>query len=183
MAVIGTRGYICNELMTCSLYNCCFKPCIFAASNSFCCCAAPTNFDFEAGNVCNNCIGLNVASLKIQAPHITDDDILYWSKKNEFMDTPFLVVKDDNLKSIVIAVRVTLSFSDVLTDMAAKPVNLKKLLIENGKRKETSSSLEEICTSNNLEMSKLNDMPEDIEVHCGMAVAAIDIFLQVCFSE
>ena len=58
-----------------------------------------------------------------------------------------------------------------MTDMVAKPVSLKNMLSD---RFDINNYLSA------QEISNLNLMSEDIEVHAGMAEAAIYIFQQVC---
>ena len=89
-------------------------------------------------------------------------------KKTQIFRT--LVVADTKLQKIVIAIRGTLSLADVMTDMVARPKSLKTMLTEE------FASRNFLCAQ---EISSLNEMAEDIEVHAGMAEAAIFIFQQV----
>ena len=103
-------------------------------------------------------------------PHINEQDIIHMSTRNNFLETPFLVVADTKLQKIVIAIRGTLSLADVMTDMVARPKSLKSMLTEE------FADRNFLCAQ---EISSLNEMAEDIEVHAGMAEAAIFIFQQV----
>ena len=58
-----------------------------------------------------------------------------------------------------------------MTDMVAKPVSLKNMLSDR-------FDIDNYLSAQ--EISNLNLMAEDIEVHAGMAEAAIYIFQQVC---
>ena len=60
--------------------------------------------------------------------------------------------------------------ADVMTDMVARPKSLKTMLTEEFANRNF------LCAQ---EISSLNEMAEDIEVHSGMAEAAIIIFQQV----
>ena len=80
------------------------------------------------------------------------------------------MVADTKLQKIVIAIRGTLSLADVMTDMVARPKSLKTMLTEEFANRNF------LCAQ---EISSLNEMAEDIEVHAGMAEAAIFIFQQV----
>ena len=82
------------------------------------------------------------------------------------------MVADTKLQKIVIAIRGTLSLADVMTDMVARPKSLKTMLTEEFANRNF------LCAQ---EISSLNEMAEDIEVHAGMAEAAIFIFQQVKF--
>ena len=62
------------------------------------------------------------------------------------------------------------SLADVMTDMVARPKCLKTMLTEEFANRNF------LCAQ---EISSLNEMAEDIEVHAGMAEAAIFIFQQV----
>ena len=62
--------------------------------------------------------------------------------------------------------------ADVMTDMVARPKSLKTMLTEEFANRNF------LCAQ---EISSLNEMAEDIEVHAGMAEAAIFIFQQVNF--
>ena len=50
-----------------------------------------------------------MATLKLMVPHINEQDIIHMSTRNNFLETPFLVVADTKLQKIVIAIRGTLS--------------------------------------------------------------------------
>ena len=84
------------------------------------------------------------------------------------------MVADTKLQKIVIAIRGTLSLADVMTDMVARPKSLKTMLTEEFANRNF------LCAQ---EISSLNEMAEDIEVHAGMAEAAIFIFQQVKENE
>jgi hypothetical protein len=46
-------------------------------------------------------------------PHINEQDIIHMSTRNNFLETPFLVVADTKLQKIVIAIRGTLSLGTI----------------------------------------------------------------------
>ena len=78
----------------------------------------------------SGCFGCNLAALKLKAPHIQEEDIIHISTRNNFLETPFLVVADRKLQKIVIAIRGTLSLADIMTDMVARPISLKTMLTD-----------------------------------------------------
>ena len=70
-----------------------------------------------------------------------------------------------------ISIRGTLSLSDLMTDMVARPVGLKSkvwALFQNGQIDLTDA-----------EQNNLNQLPDDIEVHSGMAEAAIYMLKEI----
>ena len=70
-----------------------------------------------------------------------------------------------------ISIRGTLSLSDLMTDMVARPVGLKRklwTLFQNGQIELTDA-----------EQNNLNGLPDDIEVHSGMAEAAIYVLKEI----
>ena len=50
---------------------------------------------------------------------LLQDDIVFASFRNGFLETPFLVAIDRSTSSVVVAIRGTLSISDVITDLVS----------------------------------------------------------------
>lgn len=138
------------------------------ASLCACCCCFPwsmhNRLEYIEGD---NCCLCHLATVKLKLPHVSEDDIIHMSLLNNFLETPFLMVADRKLNKLVISIRGTLSLADLMTDMVAKPASLKALLLQ--------SNLE----LSNAELNSVNSLPDDIEVHLGMAEAAIYVFKQL----
>merc|ERR1719219_1697960 len=150
--------------------KCCFKHCLDLTSKSSlcascCCCSSQDYYENETG-----CFSCNLATLKLKAPHVEEQDIIHISTRNNFLETPFLVVADRKLNKIVVAIRGTLSLADIMTDMVARPISLKTMI--NDRLADTNY----LCAQ---EISSLNSMSEDVEVHAGMTEAAIYIYKQI----
>ena len=91
----------------------CLKNCFQLASKasfcaSCCCCSGSSPSDYYEPDGNSDCFGCNLASLKLKVPHIDEEDIIHMSTRNNFLETPFLVVADKKLQKIVIAIRGTL---------------------------------------------------------------------------
>ncbi len=161
MYLLDSDNKCANIKSLCSQIACCS-----------CCCCLPWSSvrtgreDFIEED---NCCGCNLATLQLRLPHIEEDDIVHVSFKNQFLETPFLVVADRKHKRIVISIRGTLSLADLMTDMVAKPVSLKVILQQQSQMIALSPEEEE----------RLQQLPDDIEVHVGMAEAALYVFKQL----
>lgn len=131
-----------------------------------CCCCFGTYKDYAQADNC--CLG-HSAALKLKVPHINDDDIIHLSLKNGFLETPFLVVADQKLAKIVIAIRGTLSLADIMTDMVAKPVSLKSVLEE--RMSQLNFTVQE--------EGEIDKMSPAIQVHMGMAQAALYVLNEI----
>ena len=150
--------------------------------SSCCCCSSQDYYETEYESGCfgynGGCMSCNLAALKLKAPHIQEEDIIHVSVRNNFLETPFLVVADRKLNKIVVAIRGTLSLADIMTDMVARPISLKTMITDR------LADTNYLCAQ---EISSLNSMSEDVEVHAGMAEAAIYIYKQIkvchCFTE
>ena len=101
--------------------NPCTGPCKFFCSKGkkscFCCCCLRKT---KYANALND----NICSCYYDAfkelSKTNDCDILHANFRNELFHAPFFVIHDHLKKSVVIAVRGTLSISDVITDMTAE---------------------------------------------------------------
>lgn len=90
--------------------------------DTFCCgCIRknPSTFEIEG----DNCCFLHSGSAQ-DAIHIENTEIVFCSFHDEVYQTPFLVALDHGQKSIVIAIRGTMSRADVVTDIYVRPVSL-----------------------------------------------------------
>ncbi|XP_064620702.1 diacylglycerol lipase-beta-like isoform X3 [Lineus longissimus] len=98
--------------------NLCCGPCKLWPNLSCCtgCCGRP-----QANGVVidDNCCQCNMAAIK-KTLGINDCDILHASFHNKIFEIPFFVGIDHHHKSIVVAIRGTLSLKDALTDMTAE---------------------------------------------------------------
>ena len=160
-AVYGCTMYLIDNDDRC---NHCLS--LFGRLSPFsCCCCLPSSRHLAYTEDDNCCLG-NAATLKLKVPHIEEEDIIHFSLKNSFLATPFAVVADNKLQRIIVAIRGTLSLADVMTDMVARPVSLKAFLREN-------------LNLSGHEESKLQEMPEQLEVHQGMAEAALYVFQEI----
>ena len=102
-------------------------------------------------------------------PHLEEKDIIHLCFKNDFLETPFMVVADTKVQKIVISIRGTLSLADLMTDMAAEPVSLKDVLQRDLNDLEFSPQ----------EMENLQRLDADIKVHGGMAEAALYVYKRI----
>ncbi|XP_030838432.1 sn1-specific diacylglycerol lipase beta [Strongylocentrotus purpuratus] len=66
----------------------------------------------------DNCCQCNTTAIRSLAG-ADEEDLLYVSFKNKIFQSPFFVALDHTHKSVVIAIRGTLSFKDMLTDVSA----------------------------------------------------------------
>ena len=133
-----------------------------------CCCCFSSNSFHEFSENDNCCLG-NLATLQLKVPYIQQDDIIHLSMRNKFLETPFMVIADPKLQKIIVSIRGTLSLADLMTDMVAKPVSLKAIL------QEEITSLDFTPQ----EIINFTELPEDIEVHVGMAEAAIYVYKKI----
>lgn len=133
---------------------------------SSCCCCFPWSTWSKQDYVQeDNCCGCNMATIQLQLNHVAPEDFVHVSFRNQFLETPFLVVADPKVKKIVIAIRGTLTLSDLLTDMVAKPQDLRQLLQE--------------LDLSDLEKQMLDTFPAHMKVHGGMAKAALYVFQEL----
>jgi len=65
----------------------------------------------------DDCCFCNYAAIRATLNFLDDEDIVYVSFHNNFLETPFFVAIDRETKAVVVAVRGTLSMGDVLTDL------------------------------------------------------------------
>ncbi len=145
----------------------CWNLCKKVSFCSCCCCSASSqHLDFTEGD---NCYLGHLATLQLQVPHLQTQDIVHVSLKNGFLETPYLISADPSIGKIVIAIRGTLSIADLMTDLAAKPVSLRDFLLE---------KVDALQLSTN-EMANLQSLDPDIQVHAGMAEAAIYVFKEI----
>lgn len=79
------------------------------------CCACMGKVDHIRGD---NCCMCNTTAIRAIAG-ADEEDLLYVSFKNKIFQSPFFVALDHSHKSVVIAIRGTLSFKDMLTDVSA----------------------------------------------------------------
>ncbi|XP_054762727.2 diacylglycerol lipase-beta-like [Lytechinus pictus] len=86
------------------------------------CCSCVRPLDHIAGDNCCQCNTTAVRSIA----RADEEDLLYVSFKNKIFQSPFIVVLDHTCKSVVIAIRGTLSFRDMLTDVSADAERLDK---------------------------------------------------------
>ena len=96
------------------------------AGNAIChprrsCCN--TNKNIIDDNVC----GWKKASVLKSLGGIKDEDILYANFSNGVGVNPYLIIQDNEWKTIVIAIRGTLSFEDMISDVTITPVSLEEL--------------------------------------------------------
>ena len=83
-----------------------------------CCCFGPQRSDFV---VEGGCCYLGVATVKATLTDLDEDDIVYMSFKNVALVTPFMVIIDRKMGSIVVSIRGSGSVPDLLTNLTAKP--------------------------------------------------------------
>ena len=120
----------------------------------------------------DDCCTCHLATMQLVLPNVDEDDIIYLSLKNNFLQTPFMIVADRKLEKIVISIRGSWSVTDMLTDMVASPVGLKSMLLENFHE---NNGLELSAA----ELTNLEQLSDDIKVHAGMAEAAIYVFKKI----
>ena len=135
----------------------------------FSCCCLGQNVTRQEFTEDDNCCFCNLATLRLKVPHIEEKDIIHISFKNNFLETPFMIVADPKLQKLVISIRGTLSLADLMTDMVAKPMNLKDFILEN---------LEDLYMSPQ-ELENCQRLDPEIEVHGGMAEAALYIYKKI----
>jgi len=118
-----------------------------------------------------DCCACHLSVLRLHLPHLKEEDIVYLSLRNDFLETPFMIVADKKLDKLVISIRGTLSISDLLTDMVARPVSLKAKVLEHVEK--------ENLFLTNVERRNLEELSDDIEVHAGMLEASLYIFKKI----
>ena len=158
---------LCRNISCCS---CCCIGKKFLSSKSL---LLTFRLSFSGGNVSrqefieeDNCCFCFLATLNLRLPHIEETDIIHISNKNNFLETPFLIVADSKLQKLVISIRGTLSLADLMTDMVAKPISLKEFLLKNVDDLQLSPQ----------ELEQCQNLDPEIEVHGGMAEAALYIY-------
>ncbi|XP_007442625.1 sn1-specific diacylglycerol lipase beta isoform X1 [Python bivittatus] len=94
----------------------------------FCCRNSPTQTEI----IGNDYLNMNFGSM-LQITGLQNRDFIHISFHNKIFEIPFFVALDHQKEAIVIAVRGTLSFEDVLTDLSAECENLTlEDVLENG---------------------------------------------------
>ena len=74
--------------------------------------------------------GSNAAGILTWLPHLTRDDLLYVSFKNDPLQVPFFVAADHARKTVVLAVRGTVTLADAVTDMLVKPESMQEFWLK-----------------------------------------------------
>jgi sn1-specific diacylglycerol lipase len=100
----------CCELTADSIYRTC-------TCNPRCC--RSNNDNIIGGDIC----GWKQAAV-LKSLGIEDSNLLYANFRNAVGVTPYLIIRDDNWKTIVVAVRGTLSIDDMITDVTVTPKDL-----------------------------------------------------------
>ena len=137
---------------------------------SCCCClASSSSINRQEFSEEDNCCFCHLATLRLKVPHLEEKDIIHLCFKNDFLETPFMVVADTKVQKSVISIRGTLSLADLMTDMAAEPVSLKDVLQRDLNDLEFSPQ----------EMENLQRLDADIKVHGGMAEAALYVYKRI----
>ncbi|XP_063170981.1 diacylglycerol lipase-beta isoform X2 [Candoia aspera] len=94
----------------------------------FCCGNSPVQTEIFG----NDYLSVNFGSI-LQITGLQDRDFIHISFHNKIFEIPFFVALDHQKEAIVVAVRGTLSFEDVLTDLSADCENLTlEDVLENG---------------------------------------------------
>ncbi|XP_013421661.1 sn1-specific diacylglycerol lipase alpha [Lingula anatina] len=83
-----------------------------------CCCCCETSLGLKTTLIGDNCCSCHYAAL-LKRSGCREADLVYVTWHNQIDETPFYVAIDQKYKKIVIAIRGTLSFEDVLTDLSA----------------------------------------------------------------
>ena len=137
---------------------------------SCCCClASSTTINRQEFSEEDNCCFCHLATLRLKVPHLEEKDIIHLCFKNDFLETPFMIVADTKIQKIVITIRGTLSLADLMTDMAAEPVSLKDVLQRDLNDLELSPQ----------EMENLQSLDSELKVHGGMAEAALYVYKRI----
>ena len=139
-----------------------------------------------------DCCACHLSVLRLHLPHLKEEDIVYLSLRNDFLETPFMIVADKKLDKLVISIRGTLSISDLLTDMVARPVSLKAKVLEHVEKENLFLTNVErsmifyqwsiLCAPHLTYFSilgNLEELSDDIEVHAGMLEASLYIFKKI----
>ena len=137
-----------------------------------------------------DCCACHLSVLRIHLPHLKEEDIVYLSLRNDFLETPFMIVADKKLEKLIITIRGTLSISDLLTDMVARPVSLKAKVLEHVEKENlflTNVERSMILLFNWLRallylfliLGNLEELSDDIKVHAGMLEASLYIFKKI----
>ncbi|CAG7837277.1 unnamed protein product [Allacma fusca] len=93
----------------------------------------------------DNCCYCNTSALK-DTIKVQERDLIYASFKNQVYETPFFVSLDHSTKSVVVAIRGTMSLRDALTDLTAEAKTLDS-----------------------------PDIPQEVKAHNGMILAAKNV--------
>ena len=104
----------CASLMAGSLYR-------DATCNSRCCCCYSSD-KIIGGDTC----GWKVASV-MKSLGISESDMLYANFSNDVGVNPYMILRDLEWKTIIITIRGTLSFEDMVSDVTISPMPLDKL--------------------------------------------------------
>jgi len=79
----------------------------------------------------DNCCFCHTSALK-QTTSVEDKDLLYASFHNNVFQTPFYIAIDHAERSIVVAIRGTMSLRDAITDLTAEAKDIEGPGIPNG---------------------------------------------------
>ncbi|XP_023948340.1 diacylglycerol lipase-beta isoform X2 [Bicyclus anynana] len=96
------------------LYRHCFTGFCKLARQLTCCCCRPKNSIVTD----DNCCLCHFAGVKYMSK-LSADDIIFASFNNRVFELPFCVIVDHDRESIVVAVRGSISLSDIFTDLTA----------------------------------------------------------------
>lgn len=101
----------CCQLTADSIYRAC--------TCNLLCCRTNRNNNVIGGDRC----GWKQAAV-LKSLGIEDSNLMYANFSNAVGVTPYLIIRDDNWKTIVVAVRGTLSIDDMITDVTVTPKDL-----------------------------------------------------------
>ncbi|BES97276.1 neural stem cell-derived dendrite regulator [Nesidiocoris tenuis] len=115
--MFSLSSYGCPMIMILHCFTGIFK----LIANSTCCVCFRSKPTLVRGD---NCCLCNLAGVKAISK-LSNRDILYASFKNYIFELPFVVITDHKTKTIVIAVRGSMSMRDVFTDLTALPEKIE----------------------------------------------------------
>ncbi|XP_050680765.1 diacylglycerol lipase-beta isoform X2 [Leptidea sinapis] len=96
------------------IYRHCFTGFCKLARHLTCCCCRPKSSIVTD----DNCCLCNFAGVKYMSK-LSSDDIIFASFNNRVFELPFCVITDHDRESIVVAIRGSISLSDIFTDFTA----------------------------------------------------------------
>lgn len=103
------------------LYQYCFTGVFKLLAHLTCCACFRTKKTLVKDD---NCCLCNLAAVKYTT-ELRDEDILYATFRNRIFELPFCVIADHKTKSIVLAIRGSISLRDVFTDLTAVPEKIE----------------------------------------------------------